>query len=153
MSTLPSSLSFDLIISGGTVVNHAGRAQADIGIRDGRFAALGNLSAAKAASRFDARGLTILPGVIDTQVHMREPGTEHKEDLATGTAGAALGGVTGIFEMPNTKPSTTTAEALNDKFARAAIGISGTPSRRAISIAPSLTCLNGPRGPSKFSTT
>ncbi len=114
-----SSLSFDLIISGGTVVNHAGRAQADIGIRDGRFAALGNLSAAKAASRFDARGLTILPGVIDTQVHMREPGTEHKEDLATGTAGAALGGVTGIFEMPNTKPSTTTAEALNDKFARA----------------------------------
>ena len=111
---------YDLIISGGTVVNHAGRALTDLGIRAGRFATIGDLRNAKTAGRFDARGLTILPGVIDTQVHMREPGTEHKEDLATGTAGAALGGITGIFEMPNTKPSTTTAAALADKFARAA---------------------------------
>ncbi len=111
---------FDLIISGGTVVNHAGRALGDIGIREGRFAAIGDLRNAKTAGRFDARGLTILPGVIDTQVHMREPGVEHKEDLATGSAGAALGGVTGVFEMPNTKPSTTTAAALQDKLNRAA---------------------------------
>ena len=116
MTTAPS---FDLIVTGGTLVNHAGRTQTDVGIRAGRFAALGDLREAKAAARFDARGLTILPGVIDTQVHLREPGTEHKEDLATGTASAALGGVTGIFEMPNTKPSTTTAAALNDKLARA----------------------------------
>ena len=60
----------------------------------------------------------MLPGVIDTQVHFREPGLEHKEDLGTGTAGAALGGVTAIFEMPNTKPSTLTAEALADKVRR-----------------------------------
>lgn len=110
--------SYDLIISGGTVVNHAGRAETDIGIRAGRFAAIGDLRNAKTAARFDARGLTILPGVIDTQVHMREPGVEHKEDLATGTAGAALGGITGVFEMPNTKPSTTTAAALADKLQR-----------------------------------
>jgi len=111
--------SYDLIISGGTVVNHAGRALTDVGIRAGRFAAIGDLRTAKTAERFDARGLTVLPGVIDTQVHMREPGMEHKEDLASGTAGAALGGVTGIFEMPNTKPSTTTAAAIADKLARA----------------------------------
>ena len=111
---------YDLIISGGTVVNHAGRAQADIGVRAGRFAAIGDLRNAKTPARFDARGLTILPGIIDTQVHMREPGLEHKEDLASGSAGAALGGVTAVFEMPNTKPSTTTAAALQDKFTRAA---------------------------------
>ncbi|MBA3697965.1 MAG: dihydroorotase [Planctomycetes bacterium] len=111
---------YDLIISGGTVVNHAGRTQTDVAIRAGRFAAIGDLREAKTAARFDARGLTILPGVIDTQVHMREPGLEHKEDLASGSAGAALGGVTGVFEMPNTKPSTTTAAALQDKLDRAA---------------------------------
>ncbi len=116
MTTAPS---FDLIVTGGTLVNHAGRTQTDIGIRAGRFAAFGDLREVKSAGRFDARGLTILPGVIDTQVHLREPGTEHKEDLATGTASAALGGVTGIFEMPNTKPSTTTPAALQDKLTRA----------------------------------
>jgi dihydroorotase len=115
-----SDAPFDLVISGGTVVNHAGRGLADIGIRDGRFAAIGDLSQAKAAGRFDARGLTVLPGVIDTQVHMREPGLEYKEDLASGSAGAALGGITGVFEMPNTKPSTTTAAALTEKLTRAA---------------------------------
>jgi dihydroorotase len=117
MSTAPS---FDLVVSGGTLVNHAGRTRTDIGISQGRFAAFGDLREAKSAARFEARGLTILPGVIDTQVHLREPGTEHKEDLATGTASAALGGVTAIFEMPNTKPSTTTVAALQDKLARAA---------------------------------
>jgi dihydroorotase len=61
----------------------------------------------------------VLPGVIDTQVHFREPGLEHKEDLASGTAAAALGGVVGVFEMPNTKPSTLTAADLADKLARA----------------------------------
>jgi dihydroorotase len=65
------------------------------------------------------KGLTVLPGLIDTQVHFREPGLEHKEDLETGTKGAALGGVTAIFEMPNTKPNTTTDAAIADKVARA----------------------------------
>jgi dihydroorotase len=66
----------------------------------------------------DAHGLHVLPGVIDAQVHFREPGFPHKEDLATGTAAAVLGGVTAVLEMPNTDPPTTTARAMADKVAR-----------------------------------
>ncbi len=110
----------DLIISGGSVYTPAGLAETDIGIRHGRIAELGALESADAAERLDARGLTVLPGVIDTQVHFREPGMEHKEDLESGTRGAVLGGVTAIFEMPNTKPPTTSREALEDKLNRAA---------------------------------
>jgi dihydroorotase len=111
---------FDLLVRGGTVVSHDGTCIADVGIRAGRIATFGDLSAASAAEVFDARGLHVLPGAIDSQVHMREPGLEHKEDLACGTAAAALGGIASICEMPNTKPSTTTAEALNEKLTRAA---------------------------------
>ncbi len=113
------SETYDLIIRGGTVVSHSGTAVGDVGVRGGRFAALGALSGARAASEIDARGLHVLPGAIDSQVHLREPGLEHKEDLASGTAAAALGGITALFEMPNTKPSTTTAVELADKLARA----------------------------------
>jgi len=109
---------FDLIVRGGTVVNHDGRALRDIGIRAGRIAAIGTLEAA-ASEIVDAKGLHVLPGVIDTQVHFREPGLEHKEDLETGSRAAVMGGVTAVFEMPNTKPPTTTAEALADKVRRA----------------------------------
>ena len=69
---------------------------------------------------FDARGLVVLPGAIDTQVHFREPGAGHVEDLATGSAAAVAGGVTTVFEMPNTDPATTSAAALRDKLGRAA---------------------------------
>jgi dihydroorotase len=110
---------FDLLIRRGTVVNHDGIGERDIGMSDGRIAALGNLSHADAAETIDARGLTILPGVIDTQVHFREPGAEHKEDLESGSRAAVLGGVTAVFEMPNTSPPTTNAEALADKLSRA----------------------------------
>jgi dihydroorotase len=65
------------------------------------------------------KGLHVLPGAIDSQVHFREPGPTHKEDLETGSRAAVLGGVTSVFEMPNTAPPTTTAEALNDKLTRA----------------------------------
>ncbi|MEZ5397659.1 MAG: dihydroorotase [Bryobacterales bacterium] len=109
---------FDLLILNGAVYTPGGLVQTDIGVRDGRVAELGSLSGADAADRIDAHGLTVLPGVIDTQVHFREPGLEHKEDIETGTRGAVLGGVTGIFEMPNTKPPTTTREALADKLKR-----------------------------------
>jgi dihydroorotase len=68
----------------------------------------------------DAQGLTLLPGVIDPQVHFREPGLEHKEDLFTATRACARGGVTSFLEMPNTRPLTTTQAALNDKLQRAA---------------------------------
>jgi dihydroorotase len=111
--------SYDLLLRGGTVVNHDGRAERDIGIRNGRIAALGDLSAAAAAETIDVKGLHVLPGVIDTQVHFREPGLEHKEDLETGSRAAVMGGVTAVFEMPNTRPLTTSAEALADKMARA----------------------------------
>jgi dihydroorotase len=111
--------SYDLIVHGGEVVNHAGRGMADIGVRDGRIAAIGDLSQASAGERIDAAGLTVLPGVIDTQVHFREPGLEWKEDLQTGARAAVLGGVTAVFEMPNTQPNTTDAETLADKLVRA----------------------------------
>ena len=111
---------YDLLIRGATVVNHSGTGRADIGVRDGRTAAIGDLGQADAGQVIDATGLHVLPGVIDTQVHFREPGNEHKEDLATGSEAAVMGGVTAVFEMPNTKPSTTTADALNDKLDRAA---------------------------------
>lgn len=110
---------YDLVVRGGEVVNHAGRGRADIGVRKGRIAAIGDLAAASAGETFDAVGLTILPGVIDSQVHFREPGLEWKEDLQSGGRAAVLGGVTAVFEMPNTEPPTTDAEALEDKLARA----------------------------------
>jgi dihydroorotase len=110
---------YDLIVRGGEVVNHAGRGLADVGVRRGKIAAVGDLSKASGAEVIDADGLTVLPGVIDTQVHFREPGLEWKEDLETGSRGAVLGGVTAVFEMPNTEPTTTNAETLADKLARA----------------------------------
>ena len=110
---------FDVIVKGATVVNHDGRAQRDIGIRGGRIAAIGALGGASAAEIIEAKGLHVLPGVIDTQVHFREPGLEHKEDLETGSRAAVMGGVTAVFEMPNTKPLTTSPEALADKVRRA----------------------------------
>lgn len=110
---------YDLIIRGGTVVNHDGIGRTDVGVRDGRTAFIGDLGQADAGEVIDATGLHVLPGVIDSQVHFREPGAEHKENLEAGMAGAALGGVTAIFEMPNTRPSTTTPEAIQDKLDRA----------------------------------
>jgi dihydroorotase len=110
---------YDLIVRGGEVVNHAGRGLADVGVVAGKIAAVGDLGAASAGEVFDATGLTVLPGVIDSQVHFREPGLEWKEDLETGSRCAALGGVVAVFEMPNTEPTTTDAEALEDKLRRA----------------------------------
>lgn len=111
--------SFDLVLRGGIIVSHAGEGAGDIGVRGGLIAAIGDLKQASAGEVFDAAGLHILPGVIDSQVHFREPGNTHKEDLESGTRAAALGGVTAVFEMPNTAPPTTSAEALADKLARA----------------------------------
>ncbi|MBB4092949.1 dihydroorotase [Ochrobactrum pecoris] len=109
---------FDTILKGATIVNHDGIGQRDIGIRNGRIAAIGSLSTHTAGEVIDCTGLHILPGVVDSQVHFREPGLEHKEDLETGSLAAVLGGVTSVFEMPNTKPLTTSAETLEDKIRR-----------------------------------
>ena len=111
---------YDLILKGGRVLTPGGLVEADVGVRAGRIAALGSLDKGAAAESVEVRGLHVLPGVIDTQVHFREPGAEHKEDLETGMRAAALGGVVAVCEMPNTRPSTTTAALLEDKLARAA---------------------------------
>jgi dihydroorotase len=110
---------FDLIIQGAQVFTPSGIQSLDIGVLNGRIEALGALASTPAAERLDATGLLVLPGFIDTQVHFREPGLELKEDLESGTRAAVLGGVTTIFEMPNTKPMTTSPEALADKVSRA----------------------------------
>jgi dihydroorotase len=110
---------YDLVLHGATIVNQNGRHKTDIAISSGRIAALGDLAGADAAEKINCAGLHILPGVIDTQVHFREPGLTHKEDLASGSLSAVMGGVTGVFEMPNTSPATTDAAAFSDKISRA----------------------------------
>lgn len=114
--------SYDVILKGGTVVNQDGTGERDVAIRNGRIVALSTASQAltgAAAETVQCKGLHVLPGVIDSQVHFREPGLTHKEDLATGSQAAVLGGVTLVFEMPNTDPLTTSAEALANKVAAA----------------------------------
>lgn len=142
----------DLVISGATVVNHDGEGVRDIGIRDGRIVALGRLGSEKTLDTLDARGLHILPGVIDSQVHFREPGLTHKEDLETGSRSAVAGGVTAVFEMPNTAPLTTCASTLAAKVGAArhrmlcdfAFFVGGT--RENIESIPALERLEGSAG-------
>jgi dihydroorotase len=109
---------YETVFINGTVVNQDGVGQRDIAVAGGRIVALGRIDRAAAGEVVDCTGLTILPGVIDTQVHFREPGAEHKEDLESGSRAAVMGGVTAVFEMPNTKPLTVTAEALAEKVKR-----------------------------------
>jgi len=107
----------ELVLAGGTVHTPAGSAAADVAVRRGRIVGIG--SYLDAARRIDCTGLDVLPGVIDSQVHFREPGLEHKEDLASGSRAAVLGGITGVFEMPNTSPNTDSADRVADKLKRA----------------------------------
>jgi dihydroorotase len=113
------TLHVDLLFQGGTVVNHEGTGIRDVAVKRGKIVTIGDMSGIVAAKTLDCRNLHILPGVIDSQVHFREPGNEHKEDLQSGSRAAVMGGVTGVFEMPNTKPTTTTVATLADKVARA----------------------------------
>ncbi len=112
-------MTYDLILKNGSVALPEGMTQIDIAVKDQRIEAFGTFDNDDAKEIIDCAGLHILPGVIDTQVHFREPGGEHKETLETGMKAAALGGVTAIFEMPNTNPLTTTPDALEDKLERA----------------------------------
>src|SRR5258707_9174136 len=107
---------FDTILKSGAVVNQDGEGVRDVGIAGGRIAEIGSLGAASAGEIIDCKGLHILPGVIDTQVHFREPGQTHKEDLETGSRSAVMGGVTAVFEMPNTDPLTINAQNFADKI-------------------------------------
>ena len=108
----------ELILANGTVHTPSGPQQADIAVRDGRIVGIGAYPA-DAVTRIDCTGLDVLPGVIDSQVHFREPGLEAKEDLETGSRAAVMGGVTAVFEMPNTNPNTDTADRVLDKLRRA----------------------------------
>lgn len=108
---------FDMVLRNGTIHTPGGPAKADVGVSGGRIAAIG--SGLSGGETVDCTGLDILPGVIDSQVHFREPGLEHKEDLESGSRAAVLGGVTAVFEMPNTNPNTDTADRVHDKLARA----------------------------------
>ena len=107
---------YDLLIKNGDVVVGNAFEKLNIGVKDNKITLLSTSNNYEASNIIDAKNLTILPGVIDSQVHFREPGSEHKEDLHTGSKGAALGGVTSVFEMPNTYPPTSTVERLKDKF-------------------------------------
>lgn len=112
--------SFEYTLVGGHVAVTAPNGdlkitKADVGILDGKIAEIGYLRSAASDSIINVEGLHILPGVVDSQVHFREPGLTHKEDLETGTKAALLGGVTAVFEMPNTNPSTTTQSSFEAK--------------------------------------
>ena len=110
-------MNVDLRLKGGRVHLPGGPAELDVGVSGGRIVAIGDVG--DAGETIDCTGLDVLPGVIDSQVHFREPGLEAKEDLESGSRAAVLGGVTAVFEMPNTKPNTDSAEAVADKLARA----------------------------------
>ncbi|MBM3569446.1 MAG: dihydroorotase [Alphaproteobacteria bacterium] len=110
---------YDLVIRGGRLLVDGRLVEADVAALDGKIAAIGEVPRRYAEQGIDAKGLTVLPGCIDTQVHFREPGLEHKDDLESGTRAAVLGGITAVFEMPNTKPTTADAAALEDKLRRA----------------------------------
>lgn len=111
----------DLFVQGGRVVDAGGDREADVLIEGGRVTAVAaGLEPPAGIPTVDARGKWVLPGLVDPQVHFREPGLEHKEDLASGSLAAIAGGVTSFMEMPNTKPPTTSPAALEDKLARAA---------------------------------
>lgn len=104
------------LITGATVVFSDETKAANILVADGKIADINAAADAVADEVIDATGLHLLPGVIDDQVHFRDPGLTHKEDLATGSRACAKGGVTTFLEMPNTKPATITIDALHTKL-------------------------------------
>ena len=111
----------DLLITGGTVVNETGRFVADVAVKDGLVVFVGHPAfAPRATTTVDARGKFVIPGAIDVHTHIREPGMTQKEDWTTGTRAAAAGGVTTVFDMPNTEPAIATVEALEAKKQAAA---------------------------------
>lgn len=103
---------FDLLIRGGVCVLPWGSESTDIGVRDGRIAALGVSASATAAETISAAGLTVLPGLIDPHVHLRDPGDAAVETIPTGTKAAVLGGLASVFDMPNTAPPIVDAARL-----------------------------------------
>jgi len=111
----------DWLITNAEIINEGRRIQGDVSIRDGRIDKIGSSLTARASDRvLDARGRWLLPGMIDDQVHFREPGLTHKADIASESRACLAGGITSYMEMPNTKPPATDRVALEAKYARAA---------------------------------
>lgn len=109
-----------LLIRNARIVNEGRIDEADVLLEQGRIAAIGSDLGDRSARRsLDAAGRWLLPGLIDDQVHFREPGLEHKADIASESAAAVAGGITSFFEMPNTRPPAITVDALEDKYRRA----------------------------------
>ena len=116
-----TAMTADLVIRNGMVVTPDAVIEASIAIKDGKILAIGADSAMPPAKEvFDVTGMHILPGAIDDHVHFRDPGYPHKEDWESGTAAAAFGGVTCVFDMPNTIPPTANGDILAAKHAIAA---------------------------------
>jgi dihydroorotase len=116
---MTKKIHYDIILKNGKAVLPDGIMEVDIAIKNENISAIGNLSNCSADNIIDCTGLHILPGVIDSQVHFREPGLENKENLESGMLAAAAGGVVAVFEMPNTSPLTITPETIEDKLSRA----------------------------------
>ena len=115
------SITADLVLTGGKVVSPDTVIEASVAIKDGRILAVGAADAMPSAKEtVDVSGMHILPGAIDVHVHFRDPGYPHKEDFESGTIAAAFGGVTTVFDMPNTIPTVGTREALAAKHEMAA---------------------------------
>ena len=106
---------YAVLIIGGQVLDGTGNPAhyADVAIAGGRIAAIGRLRGAPAARTIDAKGKIVAPGFIDMHVHLREPGFEHKETIATGARAAAAAGFTTIVAMPNTNPVIDTAQVVH----------------------------------------
>lgn len=113
---------YDLVIQNAQVITYDRKLQrvikelADVAVKNQKIVEISNKIDTDSEKKLDAKGLTLLPGVIDSQVHFREPGLTHKEDIESGTRAAILGGITSIFEMPNTNPNTTTKAAFEEKM-------------------------------------
>lgn len=108
------------VLKNATIVNEGKRLEGDVTIANGRLEQVGGHTMRRATREIDLAGAWLLPGMIDDQVHFREPGLEHKGEIATESRAAIAGGITSYMEMPNCTPQTITAEALIDKHTRAA---------------------------------
>ena len=106
----------DLLIKNGSCFVDNKLQKVDLAVSNSKIQEIGDLKNLKAKETIDAEGLIVLPGVIDTQVHFREPGSTDVEDLESGSKAAVLGGVTSVFEMPNTNPPTSNQTEFNKKL-------------------------------------
>src|SRR5690606_4015518 len=110
-----------VLIKNATIVNEGSIRNADLLIKNGRIEKIdGNISCPENVTEIDASGKWLIPGVIDDQVHFREPGLTHKATIASEARAAVAGGTTSFMEMPNTNPPTITQDLLEEKYARAA---------------------------------